>query len=75
MEHCQTFVFPPLYILLVFKVEIKYIEATFAALIMGGCKLPFFVVAFFYIRFARFVIVFRVPQITREGVQLYSKTV
>ena len=28
VEHCKTFVFPPLYILLVFKVEIKYIEAT-----------------------------------------------
>ena len=34
--------FPPLYILLVFKVEIKYIEATFAALIKGGCKFAVF---------------------------------
>ena len=41
-EHCKTFVFPPLYILLVFKVEIKYIEATFAALIKGGCKFAVF---------------------------------
>lgn len=46
-EHCKTFVFPPLYILLVFKVEIKYIEATLQPLIMGGLHLPFFVVAFF----------------------------
>ena len=75
-EHCKTFVFPPLYILLVFKVEIKYIEATFAALIKGGCKFAVFLsLRFFYIRFARFVIVFRVPQITREGVQLYIKAV
>ena len=41
----------------------------------AAAYLPFFVVAFFYIRFARFVIVFRVPQITREGVQLYIKAV
>ena len=41
-EHCKTLCFPPLYILLVFIVEIKYIEATFAALIWGGCKLAVF---------------------------------
>ena len=44
-------------------------------LLRAAANLPFFVVAFFYIRFARFVIVFRVPQITREGVQLHIKTV
>ena len=54
---------------------IRYDDATLQPLIRGGLHLPFFVVAFFYIRFARFVIVFRVPQITREGVQLYIKAV
>ena len=34
--------FPPLYILLVFKVEIKYNEATLQPLNKGGLQLPFF---------------------------------
>lgn len=44
-------------------------------LLRAAANLPFFVVAFFYIRFTRFVIVFRVPQITFAGVQLHIKTV
>lgn len=44
-------------------------------LLEAGYCCRFLSLRFFYIRFARFVIVFRVPQITREGVQLYSKTV
>ena len=67
--------FPPLYILLVFKVEIKYIEATFAALIKGGCKFAVFCRCASFVRFARSVIVFRAIQTTFAGVQLLIKTV
>ena len=41
----------------------------------AAANLPFFVVAFFYIRFARFVIVSRAIQTTFAGVQLHIKTV
>ena len=63
------------FILLVFKVEIKYNEATFAALIKGGCKFAVFCRCVSFVRFARSVIVFRAIQTTFAGVQLHIKTV
>ena len=63
------------FIPLLFIVGIRYVEATFAGLIRGGCKFAVFCRCVSFVRFARSVIVFRAIQTTFAGVQLHIKTV
>ena len=64
-----------LFIPLLFIVGIRYNEATFAALIYGGCKFAVFCRCVSSVRFTRSFIVFRAIQTTFAGVQLHIKTV
>ena len=72
---CSSFRFLFRFIPLLFIVGIRYVEATFAALIKGGCKFAVFCRCVSFVRFARSVIVLRAIQTTFAGVQLHIKTV
>ena len=77
-KYIQTWLFSSFafcFIPLLFIVGIRYVEATFAALIKGGCKFAVFCRCVSFVRFARSVIVFRAIQTTFAGVQLHIKTV